>query len=256
MRRRSLETWMETARRTSAWFATVFGTAACPRPERSSISASAAPGTPPPWATPTATGEPTPACYTRAGSPAARRTMASGTTDSTSTCPRIRGCCSATSTGSDSSALLVLNESRRHDAVGIELLLGFQDARPAVAEVRGPPLRRVEGDEAGEVALAAVVDGELARHVQLGQGTVQEARRHAGEDAPTHHEVAVRVHEEGHVGGAGVGRPEEDVAARSQYLGRRLEEHRLDELPRRLPGEGGLHPGVRHVPVAAAAPEL
>ena len=60
----------------------------------------------------------------------------------------------------------------------------------------GPLLGRVEGDVAREVALAAVGDRQLARHVELGQGAVEEGARHAGQDPPAHHEVPLRVHEE------------------------------------------------------------
>src|SRR6185436_6703378 len=114
------------------------------------------------------------------------------------------------------SFLLVLDEARSQDAVRVEALLGGAHPLPLVAVVIGPSLRRVEGDVAGEVALAAVMDRQLAGHVEVGQGALQVLLGHAREDAPAHHVLALGVHEERHVRAGGAGRPEEHVTARSQ----------------------------------------
>src|SRR6185503_19955125 len=97
-----------------------------------------------------------------------------------------------------------LDEARREDAIGVEALLRFDHHRPLVAEVRRPALGAVEGDVARQVALAAVGDRQLARHLELSQRLVEELLRHRGQDPPAHDELPLRVHEERRVGGAGV----------------------------------------------------
>ena len=56
---------------------------------------------------------------------------------------------------------------------GSQRFLAAQSRGQLVAEVGGPALRGVEGDVAGEVALAAVGDRELRGHVELGQHLVE-----------------------------------------------------------------------------------
>ncbi len=46
------------------------------------------------------------------------------------------------------------------------------------------------------------------------------------------------------------------MPSRTERLRRRGGQHLLDVLARRLPGQDGLHPGMRHFPVAAAPPQL